>query len=104
MTSVAIELPEVDDLVAKVHAEFRPHGLAAALDERPDVARRGVAVVDDEVAVRRRDACAADGGALEARAIDERARRLPLRILKNAAGARRVERLGALAVRERLAR
>src|SRR5581483_12081625 len=114
ISSVDIELPEVDDLVAQLDAEALAHDGAAPFDEPPDVAGGGAARVDDEVAVRRRHTRPADRGAFEAGAIDERSSRprhplgqavpIRLRILEDAPGARRIERLRRLAVRERLAR
>ena len=84
-----------------------------SISARMSRGRRG-AVVDDEVAVRRRHARAADRRALQPGPIDQRAGRprdavrhavaSRLRILKDAAGARRVERLRPLAKRQRRAR
>src|SRR5581483_4201059 len=65
MSSVDIELPEIDDLFAQGDAEPVAHRRAAALDQHPDVARGRAAIVDDEVAVRGRDARAADRRAFQ---------------------------------------
>src|SRR5581483_9156563 len=90
------------------------HLLPAVLDELPDVGGGGGAVVHDEISVCRRYSRAANRGAFEAGAIDERAGGWRyafgdvftgrIGILKDAAGARRVERLRALAERERFSR
>src|SRR5436309_3423782 len=102
-------IPDVNDLFAQLDAEAIPNSAAAAIDQLPDLGGRGRAFVDDEVAVRRRDARPAGGGALQPGAIDQRARRpgnavghdiAPrLGILKDATGARRIERLRPLAKR-----
>src|SRR5436190_19437232 len=74
-TIVGRKVTKVDDLVAQFDAEFLSDAGTAALDERPNIARRRGAAVHDEVAVRRRNARAADRRALEPGAIDERAGR-----------------------------
>src|SRR3954471_19267485 len=114
ISSVDIEVPEVDDLVPELHAEAVADRAPAPLDQHADVVGGGGSVVDDEVAMRGRDPRAANAHSLESRAIDERAGRprdpvrhviaRAVRILKNATGARRIERLCALAIRQRLPR
>src|SRR5262245_46724845 len=109
-----IELPEVDDFLAQRDAEALGDLALAALDERTDVGSRRRPVVDDEVTVNRRHPCAARLLPLQTCAIDQRARGCGnsvghaiarrIRVLKNAAGARHVERLRSLAERERAAR
>ena len=106
---------QIDDLVAQLDAEcVRAPRLGSARSSWRISAARRAALVDDEVAVRRRHACAAYRAPLQAGAIDQRAggprnavghavaRRVG--ILEDAAGARRVERLRPLAVGQRLAR
>src|SRR5581483_3845364 len=102
MTSVDIELPEVNDLFAQRDAELFAHRHTTPFDQHANVTGGGMARVDDEVAVRRRDAGASNRHTLESGSIHERAGRLAVRILENAARARCVERLRFLAIRERL--
>src|SRR4051812_43336640 len=114
ISSVDIEVPEVDDLVPELHAETVADRAPAPLDQQADVSGGRGAVVVDEIAVRGGDPGAADAHPLETGAIDERAGRprnavrhmiaRAIRILKNAAGARRIERLRPLAIRQRLPR
>src|SRR5262249_50216202 len=66
-------IPEVHDLLTQLDAEAIAHLGAAAVDQLFDLGGGRAAVVDDEIAVRRRDACAAGDGALETGAIHERA-------------------------------
>ena len=61
----------MDDLFAQFDTEARANGLLAPVNEPTNIVRRRAAVVHNEVAVRRRDACAADGEAFEASAIDQ---------------------------------
>src|SRR5690348_15290581 len=99
---------QVNDFVAKLDAEALAHLGPASLDELPDLGSGGCAFVDDEIAVCWRDAGRAGPRALETGTIDERAGRgrnpvrhavdRRIRILEDAPGARRFERLGALAV------
>src|SRR5450631_2151450 len=113
MARSRLEVAKVDDLFPQLDAEPIAHGGTAAINERANVAGARGAVVHDEIAVHGRDPRAANSAVLHARAIDERAGRPrnPLRhdvaaafgVLKDAAGAGRIERLRALPERERLA-
>src|SRR5215510_7437609 len=109
-----VKFAEVDDFVAQFDAEPIANRAAAMFDQLVDVRGSGVAVVHDEVAMRRRDPRAADREVLEPGAIDQRARRpryavghaiaSRVGILEHATGARRIERLRPLSKRERFAR
>ena len=55
-----LELPHIHNLIPQLDAEPLAHARPASFDERPDVGGRRAAFVHDEVAVRRRDACAAN--------------------------------------------
>src|SRR5438445_13662288 len=67
------EFTKVHDLFSELDAEALPDGHAAALDQPADVRRRRGAAVHDEVAVRRRDARAAESRPFQAGAVHERA-------------------------------
>ena len=73
--------------------EFNPAGgprpFTNHLDQIQHVARRGVAFVDNEIAVHVRDHRAADARALQAEFVDQFARRDGLRVFENTTGARR---------------
>src|SRR5258708_13485733 len=68
----SVERTQVHDFLPQLDAEAIADRGLALLDQRADVARGRRSVVDDEVTVHRRDAGAADRGALESREIDER--------------------------------
>src|SRR6202030_3034247 len=102
------EVAQIHDLFFQAHAKTLPDRRPAALDQLPDIGGGRRAFVDNEVAVRRRHARAADRDVLQSGPIDESARR-PRNALghpiaarlggpKDATGARALEGLRLLSV------
>src|SRR5215467_12464628 len=69
------EVAEIHDLVAKLHAKLLADARTTAIDEAPDIPSLSGPIVDNAIAMGRRDRRAADPGALEPGPIDEGARR-----------------------------
>ena len=98
------------NFLAQINAKAIAHVGMRFVDERANVVRGRVTIIQNEIRVRRRNLCAAQTVALEPCTIDKRAGRRRhvfwnrdrsrIGVLKNAAGAWRVERLRPLAMRK----
>jgi hypothetical protein len=110
----SLEFAKPDDFFPQLDAELFAHGPAASIDEHGDVTRRGASRVDDEVGVHGRDRSASFGATLETGPFNQRTGRqrhvrrqlVPrwIGILKDTSGTWQMQRLSALAKRQRLSR
>src|SRR5256714_4557770 len=81
------------DLGLELDVEAALHLGADALNQRGHVLGLCAALIDDEVAVQRRDHCRALAQAFQSRGLDEAARRVARRVLEHAAAVLGLDRL-----------